>query len=67
MDIDYIRMWSDDPAGPSMIRENIPGTTSYVSDLFASTEDRRATESVETTTTKNTISTLSIMIARTGT
>jgi hypothetical protein len=34
MDIDYIRMWSDDPASAT-VQENTPGTPSYVSDLFA--------------------------------
>jgi hypothetical protein len=66
MDIDYIRMWSDDPASVP-VSENIPGTASYVSDLFTPKSSPSLLEAVEITTTKNTLRALNTMIDATGT
>jgi hypothetical protein len=65
MDLDYIRIWSDDPAS-AIVSENIPGTPSYVSDLFDPTGDDTLMETVEITTAKNTLRALDMMLGNTG-
>lgn len=59
-------MWSDDPASTG-VSENIPGTSSYVSDLFTPKSNSTLLEAVEITTTKNTLRALNTMISATGT
>lgn len=54
MDIDYIRVWSDDPPSPK-VTENIPGTSGYVSDLFPEKNTETLALPIEVLTTQNTL------------